>query len=165
MQGVNMARKTRATIVLAIGIGLALDSELSMAGVYKCKVDGKLVFSDTACVTGAEAVRIDPVPRDSLDNPETAERYRQYQEVQAKRKAQEALIRQREINRLMEEARQQQQETERRQHEMAVEQKLDQITEAIHRARRQAKRPKVCNTNAISYGSNNQFITGNTVCY
>jgi hypothetical protein len=45
--------------------------------VYQCEVDGKLVYSDNACVTDAKRVQIDPVPRDSLDNPEAAERHRQ----------------------------------------------------------------------------------------
>lgn len=73
---------------LAIILGLALCPGLALAGTYKCTVNGKIVFSDTACVTGAEAVHIDPIPRDSLDNPETAERYRQQKEIEAQQQLQ-----------------------------------------------------------------------------
>ena len=140
---------------------LFLFSASSFAGVYKCMVNGKLVFSDTACVTNAESVHIDPVPRDSLDNPETAERYRQQQEIKRQQQEIEEHNRAIQVEQERQEFNRQASEAQRQSHEKAVEGKLDSIKEELVKTRKQAARPKVCTSNQYSYGS---YSNGTTIC-
>jgi hypothetical protein len=55
---------------------LLLAPSLAMSQVYVCSVGGVTTYTETKCADNARPVTIDPVPRDSLDNPVAAEQYR-----------------------------------------------------------------------------------------
>ena len=111
--------------IMGVVILLAIPYSIG-AQVFRCTQNGTTTYSEYPCAGDAVPVHIDPVPTDSLDNPETAARYRAQQEARA-----------------IQDAEQQRQQLEQErvadqiQHEKAVEDKLDNLQRELKRTRKQ----------------------------
>jgi hypothetical protein len=92
-----MARRTP----FLFPVSLALLAGSAAGGVYKCEVDGKIVFSDTRCATDSEAIDIRYRQSDPGEAAEIERRTEEVQEQVARRQhANRIAAQKREITRL-----------------------------------------------------------------
>lgn len=138
--------------IISIIYALSILPATSLAEVYKCNVDGKVVYSESKCAENAKAVPIDPVPIDSLNHIET------YEQQLIKQQAKQAELER--WQRAYQEAQRkaEQERIDKIRHDQAVEEKLEEISRNVERARDAANSRRVCRTFGDGYGG------GTTIC-
>lgn len=109
-------------------------------GVYKCMIGGQIHYSGSPCGSDSATIHVPPPPVDSLDNPETAERYRIKKEEEGYENAVRQEQERQQQERALAEYRQRVMDANRIRHEQAVEGKLDAQQQELKKLRRQQAR-------------------------